>query len=74
MSRSSVSPPSPAGDSTALSNIEAFLEEALSHLALDRVEARWPGSGRPRVLPALCPLPPPCPNPIYWSKCGDPRS
>ena len=59
MSRSSVSPSSPVGDSAALSNIEAFLEEALSHLALDRVGSRRPGPGRSRVLPALCPLPAP---------------
>ena len=38
----------------ALSNIEAFLEDALGRLAPDQREARRPGPGRPRVLPALC--------------------
>jgi hypothetical protein len=43
-----------AAEAGALSNIEAFLQEALTHLAPDALEQRRPGPGRPRVLPALC--------------------
>jgi hypothetical protein len=49
-----VSPPPPGTAPVAVCHIEAFLEEALRHLEPDRVEARHPGPGRPRVLPALC--------------------
>lgn len=50
----SVSDPAPADEASALNNIEAFLEEALSDLRLDALENRRAGPGRPRVLPALC--------------------
>lgn len=54
MSSPSPSVPAPAGEASALNNIEAFLEEALSNLRLDALEQRRVGPGRPRVLPALC--------------------
>ncbi|MGH2412052.1 MAG: IS4 family transposase [Chloroflexota bacterium] len=54
MSHPSPSTAAPAGEAVALSNIEAFLEEALSDLRLDALEDRRPGPGRPRMLPALC--------------------
>lgn len=50
MPEPSLTPPPPV----AVSQIEAFLESALGHLAPDHVEARRAGPGRPRVLPALC--------------------
>lgn len=52
---STLPPASPPPAAAApLSNIEAFLQEALTHLAPDPREDRRPGPGRPRILPALC--------------------
>jgi hypothetical protein len=41
--------PASVGEASALSNSEAFLEEALSDLRPDLVETRRAGPGRPRV-------------------------
>ena len=49
MSSPSPSVPAPAGEASALNNIEAFLEEALSDLRLDALEQRRVGPGRPHI-------------------------
>jgi DDE family transposase len=54
MSTAPPSGPPAAAEAVAVSNIEAFLQEALARLGPDTVEERRPGPGRPRVLPALC--------------------